>query len=122
MKTFLIIVIVILIFLVVYKPKKKKRDIGDVLIRQAARWSLAAEQDESPLIAVLHANYGAAYLWAAKDLLTSVEISRIAKMDSRDFEKKIVDVQDMATKRMSSLCPQFMRDSDKVLLAVAGDA
>ena len=122
MKTFLIVIITILIFLVIYKPKKEKRDIGDVLIRQAARWSLAAEQDESPLIALLHANYGAAYLWAAKDLLTSVEISRIAKIDSRDFEKKIVDIQDMSTKRVSSLCPEFMGDSDKVLLAVAGDA
>ena len=32
------------------------------LTRQAARWSTAAAQDESPLIAVLHANYAAGYL------------------------------------------------------------
>ena len=39
----------------------------NTLIRQAARWSVAAQQDESPIIALLHANYGAGYLWALKD-------------------------------------------------------
>ena len=33
-----------------------------IMVRQAARWSTAADQDESPMIAVLHANYGAGYL------------------------------------------------------------
>ena len=32
------------------------------LLRQSARWTVAARQDKNPLIAVLHANYGAAYL------------------------------------------------------------
>ena len=30
-----------------------------VLVRQAARWSTAAKQDKSSLVAVLHANYTA---------------------------------------------------------------
>src|SRR5207237_6958 len=38
-----------------------------ILTRQAARWSTAASQDNNPLIAVLHANYGAGYLWAIHD-------------------------------------------------------
>ena len=122
MNTLLIFIIIILIFLLLSKSKKQKRNITDTLVRQAARWSLAAEQDESPLIAVLHANYGAAYLWAAKDLSTSEEISKVAGIDSRDFEKKIVDVQDIATTRMSKLCPEYIGDSDKLLMAIAGDA
>ena len=44
------------------------------LTRQAARWSTAAAQDDSPLIAVLHANYGAGYLWALKDIATAKQI------------------------------------------------
>ena len=36
------------------------------LVRQAARWSTAAKQDKNSMIAVLHANYGAGYLWALK--------------------------------------------------------
>ena len=32
------------------------------LLRQSARWALASQQDKSPLIALLHANYGAGYL------------------------------------------------------------
>lgn len=39
------------------------------LIRQVARWSTAGKQDKNSMIAVLHANYGAGYLWALKDII-----------------------------------------------------
>ena len=34
------------------------------LIRQTARWTAASQQDKSPMISLLHANYGAGYLQA----------------------------------------------------------
>src|SRR5436190_24372456 len=37
------------------------------IMRQAGRWSTASEQDTNPLIRVMHANYGAAYLYALQD-------------------------------------------------------
>ena len=45
-----------------------------VLTRQAARWSTAAKQDKNSMVAVLHANYGAGYLWALKDIASSEQI------------------------------------------------
>ena len=55
------------------KSTDKKSHI-ETLIRQASRWSVAAQQDDSPIIALLHANYGAGYLWALKDIATDQEI------------------------------------------------
>ena len=80
------------------------------LVRQSARWSTAAKQDESPMIAVLHANYGAGYLWALKDIATPVEISMAAGINIAKFEKEIIHVQDEATKSMIRACPSFGPD------------
>jgi hypothetical protein len=81
--------------------------IIQILSRQAARWSTAAEQDESPLVAVLHANYGAGYLWALKDIANTEQINAATGIDMLKFEREIVSAQDNATKRMVKLCPDF---------------
>ena len=95
--------------------------IIETLLRQSSRWSLAAQQNGNPLIAVLHANYGAAYLWALKDITTSEEIKRVTGIDVIEFQKKITEVQDIATKKLAKLCPQYAGDSDKYLAAIAGE-
>ena len=77
------------------------------LIRQAARWSTAATQDESTMIAVLHANYGAGYLWSLKDIATDSEIEAASGIDIKRFENEIVKAQDYATKKMAGVCPKF---------------
>ena len=78
-----------------------------VLVRQAARWSTAAKQDKSVLIAVLHANYGAGFLWALKDIATREQIRLATGIDPVKFEKEILKIQDAATKRMAKLCPKY---------------
>ena len=77
------------------------------LVRQAARWSTAAKQDDSSMIAVLHANYGAGYLWAVKDIATDDQIAKAAGIDIRKFENEIIKIQDQATVRMSQLCSEY---------------
>ena len=93
----------------------------NTLIRQAARWSAAAQQDESPIIALLHANYGAGYLWALKDIASDKEIENASGIDVLKFKKTITDIQDESTKKVSKLCPQFVGDINKYLLELAGD-
>jgi len=97
-----------------------------VLVRQCSRWAVAAEQDKSPLIALLHANYAAGYLWALKDIVTEKEIEtflRTQKVGSlMEFEKKIIAIQDKSTKKVTSVCPMFVGVSDPSLLKLAGDA
>jgi len=91
------------------------------LLRQTARWSAASSQDESPIVALLHANYGAGYLWALKDIATENEIKKATGVNISEFEKKIVGIQDKATKKVSGLCPQFYSKLNTELLVLGGD-
>jgi hypothetical protein len=105
----LVILLVILILLLLQTRNQKcdKSDTIKTLVRQAARWSVAAQQDENPMIAVLHANYGAGYLWALKDIATDDEIEKATGIDVLKFRDEIVKVQDFATRKAVNACPEF---------------
>ena len=100
--------------------EKREQNAIRILVRQAARWSTAAEQDESAMIAVLHANYGAGYLWAIKDIATTQEVEAATGINMSRFEREIVRVQDEATMRMARLCPQYAPTST-YLTSVGGE-
>lgn len=111
----IVIVIVLLLMIIIRFPRNKVKKTcskdGENIrksFRQTARWSNAALQDKAPMIALLHANYGAGYLWALKDLYTEEEI-RIATggITFAELEKKVLDVQNDATLKVYSVCPHF---------------
>ena len=112
-----IIIVSVLIYLVTSINNHNKNDNSNIdpalkkiiktIVRQAARWSTAARQDNNSMIAVLHANYGAGYLWALKDIATSEQIKLATNIDILQFEKEIVKTQDFATMRMAKLCPKY---------------
>ena len=119
-----ILIIVFLVFSYINPKTNEKKDktwIIQVLTRQAARWAVAADQDESPLIAVLHGNYAAGYLWALKDIADSQEVKAATNTDLKTLEYKIILIQDKVTKRMALLCPKYAGDANKFLAAVAGE-
>jgi hypothetical protein len=92
------------------------------LIRQSARFATAAQQDESPLVSVLHANYSAGYLWALKDIATPKQIHNATGVDIKKFEEHISNVQDMVTKKTLKKCPEFAGDVDLYLATIGGEA
>lgn len=81
------------------------------LTRQAARWSTAAKQDENPLVAVLHANYGAGYLWALQDIASPEQIAAATGIDFDKFSREITETQDAITLKAVSICPNFGPES-----------
>jgi hypothetical protein len=108
----LAIIIIILKLYLIYNSFKgdhyvEKDQIIKGLIRQAARWSTAAIQDQNPMIAVLHANYGAGYLWALRDSFSDFDIETYGKIDVIRFRDEITKVQDNATRRMAAICPDY---------------
>ncbi len=103
-----------------FSENKILKTIIMVLSRQAARWSTAAKQDKNSMIAVLHANYGAGYLWALKDIASTEQIKAATGIDLLKFEREIVSTQDMATKRMTKLCPKYAPDKT-YLTKIAGE-
>jgi hypothetical protein len=91
------------------------------LTRQAARWLVAAQQDESPMIAFLHLQYGMGYVWALSDVTTPESYKAATGQDWKLLENKAQMMQDQVTKRMVKACPQFAGDVDKYLGRLAGD-
>lgn len=90
------------------------------LMRQAARYSSAAKQDENPLIALLHANYGAGYLWATIDV-ASVEDIKSIYPEFIKIRKDILDTQDNITKNIVRMYPNLNTQND-LLATLAGEA
>ena len=97
-----------------------KNEIIRTLVRQAARWSTAAEQDENALVALLHANYGSGYLWALLDIARHDEIEKATGIDTMAFRDAIIAVQDKATRKVSAMCPGFAPQGT-YLAKIAGD-
>ena len=94
------------------------------LVRQISRWSNAAIQDKTPIIEVLHANYGAGYLWALTDVFTTQQIQTATNMSNDEYMKfkdKIVGIQDNATKKLVKLCQPSMQGLDPELSRRAGE-
>jgi hypothetical protein len=89
------------------------------LLRQAARWTVASKQDKNPIIAMLHANYGAAYLYSMYDIASPEEIVK-SGIDINKFRSEILLTQDEATKNMVKICPDVQPDKS-YLTEIAGE-
>jgi len=117
------LLIILLAIIIVYvlidyhrnSQSDKINNIIKILARQCARWSTAAEQDKMSIIAVLHANYGAGYLWAIEDVFTPEEFKIATGLDYREFRKEILRIQDKTTRELVSKCPT-LRPTDTILL------
>ena len=101
--------------------KCDKDEIITKLTRQTARWAIAAQQDKSPMIAILHMQYSVGYWWALKDIFSTEDIARVTGIDVEQFEKKLLDAQDNITRNLVKVCPQFAGDIDRYLGRIAGD-
>lgn len=121
----LLLVILVLAALRIYSHQQdctgERLKIIQTLTRQCARWLVAALQDESPMIAVLHVQYGMGYLWAVKDIATTKEFKQATGLDMLEFEEKAKELQDKVTRRTAKACPQFASHIDEYMGRAAGD-
>lgn len=90
------------------------------LLRQASRWTVAAEQDTNPLICVLHANYGMAYITALRQVASDAEVIQVTGYDPREVEAYIAEVQDWAVHSFAPHVPHMVPDSP--IAVIAGEA
>jgi len=117
--------LIAIIFVLYLMMKNKTRGMNkaiEKLVRQSARYAVAAQQDESPVIAILHANYAAAYLYALKEFATDSQIHNATGIDVRKFKEHVTNVQDMVTKKTSEKCPDFIGEVDVYLAEIGGEA
>lgn len=87
------------------------------LVRQTARWAVASQQDTSPMVALLHANYAAGYLQALELIARESEINRFH--DLMFLRKKVYETQDRAVQKALSACPAYAGEvADKELASL----
>lgn len=82
------------------------------LVRQSARWTIASEQDKNPYIAMLHANYGAGYIFALRSIATDAQIKEATNLDVMKLEQEITKVQDMSFVKLARVCPEGQPKSE----------
>ena len=116
---FVYIIIAVIVFFFLFRRGSDDSGIPK-LIKQCAKWATTAQQDDSPLLATLHANYAVGYLWALKDLWTPEQINKKAGINLTQFEEHILNMQDMVTKKVIKKCPEFEGDVDFYLSTIAG--
>lgn len=76
------------------------------LVRQAARWGAAAEQDGSALMALNHANYAAAYLQVLRELYGDAAVADAASsFRLSELQAKIDAIQVRTQREAASQCP-----------------
>jgi|TARA_B110000977_G_scaffold186091_1_gene251614 hypothetical protein len=121
MYLYLIAALFVLFLMMQNKTRGMNKSI-EKLVRQSARYATAAQQDSSPVIAVLHANYAAAYLYALKDIANESQIHNATGIDVKKFKEHVTNVQDMVTRKTSEKCPEFVGDVDIYLAQIGGEA
>ena len=117
-----LIAAIFVLFLVMQNKTRGMNKSIEKLVRQSARYATAAQQDASPVIAVLHANYAAAYLYALKDIATDSQIHNATGIDVKKFKEHVMNVQDMVTRKTSEKCPEFVGEVDIYLAQIGGEA
>ena len=124
-KVIIIVISILLIFAIFLSSrstiKNDKKTIIDKMIRQSARYATAAEQDESPVVAVLHANYSAAYFYALTEIASQDEIRAATGIDVKKFKEHMIRVQDDTTRKIIDACPEFRGDTDIFLARIGGE-
>lgn len=113
--------IVIILLLILQMTNENKSVYLITLLRQSARYAIAAQQDESPLIAVLHINYAAAYFYAAKDIATDREIFNATGVDVQEYKQHLSKIQDSVSRQAYGACPEFVGDVDLYMGKIAGN-
>jgi len=121
MYLYLIAAIFILIVVMQNTSRGTKQSLQK-LVRQSARYATAAQQDKSPAIAILHANYAVAYLHAAKDISSDSQIHNATGIDVKKFTEHVTNVQDMVTKSTVEKFPDFTGRVDLYLAEIGGEA
>lgn len=115
-----ILILIIFISSMMFTPKSRDDDIRK-LVRQTARWAVASQQDKSPLIQNLHFGYCVGFWWSIKEIYTPEEIERASNINVKEFEKKLLNLQDKITKRLVQVCPDYASDIDNYLAKISGN-
>jgi hypothetical protein len=114
------IAVVILILLMIYFTRKRvPPDSMKRLSQRSAALAIKAQQDGSPIQAVIDANYAAAYMAALKEIATAKEIQSACGIDVSTFESHVLNVQESVTQKVLKQVPDLVGDIDLYLHTIS---
>jgi len=105
-----LIAIIFVLYLMMQNKTRGMNKAIEKLVRQSARYAVAAQQDASPVIAIL------------KDIASESQIHNATGIDVKKFKEHVTNVQDMVTRRTSEKCPDFVGEVDIYLAQIGGEA
>lgn len=80
------------------------------LVRAAAQRSSLGAQDDNPLVALMHVNSALAYAQAARRMVPSKEIERIAQVDLDELIFVLEEEQLACMRRINEIAPELQPD------------
>lgn len=109
-----LIVLVIIMSLIVgasttetRKPSKHFDKRLRELVAEAGRWSDTSKSDTNPLLSVVHATYGSAYLNVARTMASDVDIERACNIRLDEFAGALTDTQQHAMRNVTTRCKEL---------------
>ena len=116
------IVIIVLLYYIFFKRNSTEVTTIKNLFKKSAKFAINAQQDTTPFLAVMHANYAHGYLQAIKELATEKQLKVITGIDIEKFEEHILSVQESVTQKVIQKCPEFAGNVDIYLTAISHGA
>lgn len=100
----LILIVLCISFLYTHREPEINSIIKKVF-HQMARWSTASTQDDNPVVAVLHANYGVGYMLVLKEITSDEDLERILGVQNiRKLFDEVQEIQNKATLNLAKHC------------------
>jgi hypothetical protein len=116
---YLYAVLAVIFIYCVFIRKPDPTENVKALVKKCAMWATTAQQDTSPYLSVMHANYATGYLSALKDIATPQQIHRATGIDFKNFEGHILNLQDSVNKKVIEKSPDFAGDVNLYLASIA---
>jgi hypothetical protein len=95
------------------------RDRIQTLVQKCASYAVQAQQDTSPVQAMLHANYAAAYLDALKVVSSERQIQQVGSVNLGTFQTHVWNVQKSVTDKALEAVPELAGKVDLYLQSIA---
>jgi len=77
---------------------------AQAVIRRAAQWSTSAQQDDNPVLRLVHINYAIAQINALRVILADADIERIAAVKPREMVASLREQQSQAIRKLGETC------------------
>lgn len=74
------------------------------LVHEAQQWSVASQQDANPLVSLVHATYGMAYMRVARTLASDADIERVCNLRLDEFAGQLSDAQQVSLRNVAGQC------------------